>query len=154
MLGLMLHFQDRVQCSVLCLSLNLPPFPFRLAIPGEYMKLRVLCQSFINIPQLVPTVIAMRVVVSFSNFCHPWGLQKKNLLDFAGNYANFADRPGWIRSHCERIWYQRLRATCDFCHPWYHWQPWKLEILHTLMMCTKAWNEFLGGVSSPTSSRY
>ena len=65
MLGFVPHLQDRVQCSVLCLSLNRPPFPFKLAISGEYMKLQVLCQSFINTPQLVATVIVTRVVVGF-----------------------------------------------------------------------------------------
>ena len=41
MLGLMPHFQDRVQCSVLCLRLNPPPFAsaYKITIPGEYMKL-------------------------------------------------------------------------------------------------------------------
>ena len=77
MLGLMLHFQDRVQCSVLCLYLNLSPFPFKLTIPGEYMKLRVLCQSFINTFQLVAAVIAMRVVVSFPTLS-PLRSYKKN----------------------------------------------------------------------------
>ena len=60
----MLYFQDRVQCSVLCLSLNLPSFPFKLTIPGEYMELQVLCQSLINTPQPVASVIVSRVVVS------------------------------------------------------------------------------------------
>ena len=102
MLGFVPHFQNRVQCSVLCLSLNRSPFPFKLPIPGEYMKLQVLCQSFINTPQLVTTIIVTRVVVGFPAFSPVfYNFHSKNKS--VGNYANFADRPDWIRSHCKRI---------------------------------------------------